>query len=229
MGGGGVMPCRNPGVRYWVSAGSAVRGGWELRKVIIEADGRERDGGLVDKYKTKRLAQAEAKRLNKTRRNPEEEAAAAYESFHGTPATRVDVIETEHHYHGFKAEAGRLVSLEILQADGATVVPIEFEDGVLLTFDENGTQLFIDGGDQELDLEALGIRGQHEQVVIGPVYAVVYFTAKYHLKGGKGPGTYRHEFGRRGSGLPTLCYDARNKQLSLWGGVYTIDDVGIVH
>lgn len=177
------------------------------------------------------VSNSKGERFNSgVRSNPEEEAAAAFELFHGTPATRVEVIETEHRYHGYKAEAGKLISFEILQAGGKSVVPIEFEPGVLLTFDERRTQLFIDGGNQALDPEEFGIKGEHEQVVIGPIYAVTYFTEKYHLKGGKGPGTYRHQFGtKRGEGYPTLCYDRRNEALSIWGGVYTIDDVGIIH
>jgi hypothetical protein len=45
--------------------------------------------------------------------NPEDDAAAMYESFHGTPATGELVIEDQVHYHGNLAELGVLCGLKV--------------------------------------------------------------------------------------------------------------------
>lgn len=114
---------------------------------------------------------------------------------------------------------------------------------VLLTSNEDGTQLYLEGGDQSLDLEALKIQPK-DSVVVGQAWAICYRTRK-SFDDFKDI-DYVHGFGEEkahprlskradlwedakppeklfGTGdLPTLRYDCLNGTLHLDGGVYVI-------
>ncbi len=83
------------------------------------------------------------------------------------------------------------------------------------------------GGDQSIDLSALGIDGEEAEkdvVVIGPVASIVYVTAKEHLgKADKETGPYEHQLGEDGGTMPILIYDTLNQQIGFAGGAYFID------
>ena len=101
-----------------------------------------------------------------------------------------------------------------------------------LTSNEDGTQVFITGGDQSLDLPGLGITGhqaEKELVTIGQVTNVVYHAHKI-FDGKREEYDYTHKLsedsiktkqGKKGL-LPILIYDRLNKSLKLSGGVYHI-------
>ena len=63
-------------VRYWVSAGAKVRGGWQVRRVKV-VDGKEVDGGLFSEENTKAEAKKIAAEMN---RNLEEMKGSGYGS-----------------------------------------------------------------------------------------------------------------------------------------------------
>lgn len=95
---------------------------------------------------------------------------------------------------------------------------------VLLCSNESGTHLFIEGGDQSLDLGKLGLselKGK-ESVIIGAAKVVTYHARK-KFDGKEEEYDYVHKFSEDSDGpLPMLRYDVRNKHLYLDSGVYHI-------
>jgi hypothetical protein len=134
---------------------------------------------------------------------------------------------------------GELKELLILSVDGRNKVKLEGFKGAVLAETEKGTQLYIKGGDQGVNLKDFGIKDPHESEILGALLNVVYFTTKDHLmpKDG-GTANYRHKFGgekvrmyyafgKKGARLPMVGYDVRNRLLSIQGGTYKIVAEGI--
>ena len=121
----------------------------------------------------------------------------------------------------------------------------------LLTSNESGTQMYIQGGDQSLDLNAIHMGEQDgvphkDSMVIGEAYFVSYFTQKEFDE--FEPIIYEHDIAEesdppspkyrkdeehtaknrklvgQGTGFyPTVRYDTLNQKLYLDGGVYKIE------
>lgn len=156
------------------------------------------------------------------KRNPVEAAAALSEAFHGRPAHRITEYSEELHEHDVLADLGALVEIK-LKYPSAT---IRFDPGVRLASSEDGAQLFIERGDQSIDLSAAfpECDPSKEKVILGEVFKLTYATAKYHLgKEDKIPGPYEHMLAEEGGSRPLLVYDTRNQKLELVGGTYHID------
>jgi hypothetical protein len=169
------------------------------------------------------------KNTGRRRRNPEDAAAERYEFFHGRPPQEV-VEVTEHlHEHTVLSGIGKLKKLIVLAVDGETKVTLENFKGAILAQDEEGTQLFIKGGDQQVNLADFGIRGKkpHENEVLGAGLAIAYDTTKIHLGKDGGKAIYDHEFGKRSTRLPIMTYDTRNHLIFFAGGGYDLPEVGI--
>ncbi len=179
--------------------------------------------------------------LKKRTENPEEEhpdsfemAQEVAEGFHGRLEGTVTELQEEERYASNLANLGYMEDMEVEAPSGRQV--IGFPEFPLtkrpkLCSSPDADQLYLVGGKQELthkDMEALGIEGKHDYVVIGEIVAISYVTAKYHLaRQDKKMGTYRHEFGEEGGEPPLLVYDAMNKRQLIVGGSYTIEDEGI--
>ncbi len=95
---------------------------------------------------------------------------------------------------------------------------------VLLCSTEDGKHLYIEGGDQKISLDSLGLtelKGK-ESAVIGTVTNVTYHARK-KFDGKEEEYDYVHKFSEDSGGLrPMLRYDIRNQHLYLDGGVYHI-------
>lgn len=167
------------------------------------------------------------KRKNPARKHPEGKAAERYEYFHGRGPDSVTEVTRTIHEHAVLSGIGKLRQLSIAPIDGGGVVELSGFKGALLAQNENGTQLYIEGGDQKVDLGVFGIRKPHEREVLGAVVSVVYDTTKDHLGKDGGTASYHHKFGAKRSRLPMLVYDVRNKLLEFAGGGYSLPDVGI--
>jgi hypothetical protein len=167
------------------------------------------------------------------RGNPAATAATLYEEFHGAPSTETLEVTEEIHYHGHLAALGDLVKLKVTTPAGAKAT-IDFDAAAggrpILSSNETGTQLYIRGGDQSVDLRALGITGaeaERDSVVIGDLDQCEYETAKQF--DGMKKIVYFHRLGTEPVGLlPVLVYDTINQLLSISGGTYRVEDVGIV-
>ena len=94
----------------------------------------------------------------------------------------------------------------------------------LLSSNEDGTQLYLVGGDQSLDLDDLDITGDcatKELVTIGDVVKIYYETQKDFDK--FEDIQYHHELGEETGELPILAYDRLNQRLLFVGGAYHIE------
>lgn len=180
-------------------------------------------------------------RMNLGRRNPVESAAERYEYFHGRPPGEEFDFTTVKHRHEVLSGIGKLMELEINAIDGKRRVKLEGFNGAILAQDEKGTQLYIVGGNQSVNLADFGIKTPHEQEILGSLSKVVYFTTKDHLMPEDGgTANYKHKFvneklrapkkyifSKGGARLPMVGYDVRNKLLSIQGGTYKIVAEGI--
>ena len=160
------------------------------------------------------------------RANPADTAEAAYQDFHGRPPDELVEVKKTVHFHANLAGAGKLKRLVVKAARTGDRVTLSGFKGALLAFNEAQTQLFVEGGDQTVDLAEFGISGRpHECEVLGEVLSVDYFTRKDHLSAADGgTAVYRHKFEKP---YPTLIYDVLNEQLSFSGGDYVILPEGI--
>lgn len=161
-------------------------------------------------------------------KNGLQRAAQKYVEFHGHEPTEIFEVTGTVHEHSKLSGMGVLESFRVVNLEGEGVT-IEDLGECLLAQNEDGNQVFIVGGDQELGLEEFGIdRDGHELEILGMLTDVWYFTNKTHLieKDG-GEATYHHTFGGKGRRRPTLVYDVRNAQLLVAGGDYQILPEGI--
>jgi sulfur carrier protein ThiS len=164
-------------------------------------------------------------RARAQRGNPADAAAAKYEEFHGRPSEETVTVKREIHYHKHLASLGKLKKLVVVSREGYNV-PIDRFKGAILCENEKGTQLYVEGGDQAVDLSQFGIDPDeaHEMEVLGDVIQVLYFTRKDHLGKEGGIANYDHKFEEP---YPELQYDVRNEQLIFSGGRYVILPEGI--
>ena len=179
--------------------------------------------------------------------NPQPESDAMYESFHGrAPGELVDVT-TQIHVHHNLASLGSLIGFKLRTLSPAPMdATIEFSD-VFLCSNEDGTQLYLQAGDQSLDLGSLGLDNStdKESIAIGEVWALAYHTRKSFDKfrptdyvHSLGPAKYTRKPPARadlwedatppddrafGTGqLPILRYSVPDQLLYLDGGIYKI-------
>lgn len=163
---------------------------------------------------------------NKGKRNSVPNAEERYQRFHGRPSEQLVKVRTTLHSHDVLAGIGDLRKLRIKSANGHWKVTVKFlKPYPILSMNEAATQLYIEGGDQSVDLGSFGIKTPHEKEVLGQVTDVWYFTRKDHLRPEDGgTAVYHHKFGKV---KPTIVYDVPNQLMEFAGGGYTIPDEGI--
>lgn len=199
-------------------------------------------------YRKGALGSAKLKEnVRRKKRNPSTaatKAAQLYKDFHGTDSTGYDEYQETIRERGNLAELGRLMELwlnddsqfaknrpENKAGDGDLL--IEFPTAApRVAADPDGDQLFLVGGDQNLDgqLRALGITSKKDIYDLGPVKAIVYHTRKKFDN--FDPVDYFHYFGeesKRVEHRPHLLYDRLNKRLLFAGGAYKAKPEGIVN
>lgn len=206
-------------------------------------------GGAVD---PKAVCGAMEKKMRaKKSANPADSSVEAFKIFHGREPDELVTIAKQRHYHKHLAAAGELESLVIETPDKRHRVTLRDFDGSLLAFNEQAlkelakkgkvklTQLFIEGGDQTVDLEDFGIDldNVHELETLGKAVKIDYFTTKDHLGSEGGEAVYAHKFrttndnGKhvtvRIAKYPDVIYRVRDNQLELSGGSYEIRAEGI--
>lgn len=173
------------------------------------------------------------KRKNKKNpRNPSEfqAAAEASEDFHGTPHHEIIEVKTKIFEHDNLGDLGELVSMKIKSSKpGIGTVTLTKFKGARLAQSPKGYpyQLFIEGGDQAVDLAQFGIDDPHETEVLGKLTQITYFTEKKHLGRDGGIANFKHKLGEVTGEKPHVIYDVMNKALSIAGGAYTILPEGI--
>ena len=170
------------------------------------------------------------------KRNPLDTAAAAFQEFHGEEPKDVLTWDEPYHYHGVTAEIGKLIELviRIPKDRGARnrIVVVKGFKGARLTMNEERSQLFVEGGDQSLDVEDFGIKTNHDFEYLGELVRITYHTNKTHLGREGGDADYVHTFGKmesngRKTELPRVGYGRRNEEILISGGGYEIPAEGI--
>jgi hypothetical protein len=177
---------------------------------------------------------AEVKALMK--RNPATASAEVFEDFHGFEPSEVVTVTKKIHHHAHLASLGLLVYFQVWGIDKVGHTLNGFKKAILAS-NEDRNQLFIEGGDQRIDLADFGIRQSHELETLGKVLTVAYSTDKKHLGEEGGKAVYVHDFTTTNENgkhvkvpearLPQLIYDVRNEQLLMSGGSYEILREGI--
>lgn len=170
------------------------------------------------------------------KRNPASAAAEVFEEFHGFEPSEVVTVTKHIHHHEHLAAAGKLVSLDVWGIDGKGHRIAGFK-GAFLAFNESKNQLFVEGGDQSVNLEDFGIDAPHELETLGRLTDIGYQTNKTHLGDEGGEAVYVHKFRTTNDNgkhvvvkiarYPDLIYDVRNEQLLFSGGSYEILREGI--
>lgn len=176
------------------------------------------------------------KRGWKSRLNPAGASAEVFEEFHGFKPSEVVTVSKEIHHHEHLAALGTLTMLDVWGVDGQGHKITGFKKA-LLCCNEDRNQLFIEGGDQTIDLKDYGIRQTHELETLGTVTNIGYKTNKTHLGDEGGEAVYVHRFRATNDNgkhvivkmtrEPNLIYDVRNEQLLFSGGSYEILPEGI--
>ncbi len=219
-----------------------------------------RVGFPVETFKSKRGAMSRANVMQKAgggeikvitsfgnlRRNPESTAADLYEEFHGTPSTEVIEVEDEVRMHGHLAGLGALIQIVVNLAVGGTATldapNPDGPDAIFVASSEDGKQLYLSGGDQSLDLDALGFQStidiDHEGhsyrasqikdlMVIGKITKLTYRTQKKFDKFEEID--YYHAAGEDTKVRPILLYDTLNSSMAIAGGEYHVHADGVVN
>ena len=172
------------------------------------------------------------RQFDKTHSNPGgseyQSAVEASEEFHGTDSSEVFTVTAEVFEHDNLSDLGELVSMEIAAVNGG-IVKLHGFDGARLAQSPKGFpyQLFIEGGDQSVDLAEFGIDEPHEKEVLGKLKRIKYYTIKHHLGKDGGEANYKHKLGEIDGKLPTVIYDVMNESLEIAGGGYVVLPEGI--
>ena len=187
-------------------------------------------GGAANAYAVCKSA------LKKKRANPADAAVEAFEEFHGHPPDEIVEVKRKVHFHSHLAGAGVLKRLDVKGIDRQHHIIQGFR-GALLAFNEAKNQLFVEGGDQSINLEDFGIRKPHELETLGKVKHIDYATRKDHLGDEGGDAVYTHQFRTTNENgehvvvtiarYPDLIYRVRDEQLEFSGGSYEIRAEGI--
>jgi hypothetical protein len=172
----------------------------------------------------------------KGKKNPASASAEVFEDFHGHEPSEVVTVTKKVHHHAHLAALGRLVSLDVWGVDNQGHKISGFKKALLCS-NEDRNQLFIEGGDQAVNLRDFGIKSAHEVETLGQVTEIAYHTNKSHLGDEGGEAVYVHRFrstNENGKHVmvkmtrePDLVYDVRNEQLLFSGGSYEILREGI--
>ena len=174
------------------------------------------------------------------KKNPSEDAAAeAFREFHGYDADGYDAFETIHHYPDFTSAIGDLEHLVIRvpkerKLRGGQYAHLDDFAGAWLTEHPKMKQLYVEGGDQSIDLEEFGLdsNNPHEVEYLGELVLCEYFTRKDHLGKDGGIATYHHRFGKneltlKKTELIRVGYHVPDEQILFVGGGYEIPSEGI--
>ena len=230
---------------YAVCTAAGTRNPSKFEKCVqdVESRGYARDPRAVcaaagrAKYGQREMTRrAVAGKRKAARGNPADTAVSAYEEFHGHPPDETITVTKEVHFHEHLAGIGLLKRLKVKGVDHQIHVIQGFK-GALLASSEAGDQLYIEGGDQSIDLREFGISKPHEREKLGKVLEVDYFTRKDHLGQEGGEAVYTHAFGTTNKNgehvradsarLPELVYVVRDQALEFVGGSYEIRAEGI--
>ncbi len=206
-------------------AAGIYRDAWGVETRKVNKSNKRYAGGYTVRWRWK-----------DARRNPAESAAAAFEEFHGHAPDVVTRIRKSVHSHRVLAGAGVLKFLEVAGIDGKVHTISKF-GRALLAFNEAMNQLFVEGGDQSVNLDDYGIVRPHELENLGEITDIGYHTKKSYPGPDFGDAIYVHRFRTTNENgehvvvaikrYPTLIYRVLDEQFEFAGGSYEIRREGI--
>jgi hypothetical protein len=180
------------------------------------------------------------------RKNSPEAADRMYEKFHGKKPDGAIIVEEEEHVHENLSVLGQLIEMRIDTVTGICACLSFEDDPPFLCSSEDGQQLYIEAGDQILDLDTLGFddpKWMKDRMVIGRFSPPDGPKEKWNIgyqteKDFDGFETilYQHDLGEETSlngkirripeedrVRPMLEYEPKNQKLFITGGQYTIN------
>lgn len=150
------------------------------------------------------------------------------ELFHGRPVKEEITLTEQIREHDWLWRIGPLVKLKIrtLTKRSATLPFHQTEEGMVHLFcSPDGKQLYLRGGDQELDLKALdmgeGTEWYRDHMLIGEAKEITYRDKKKFHKFKLVD--YFHKLGEVTKKKPMLAYNALAKRLEILGGQYKVE------
>lgn len=103
---------------------------------------------------------------------------------------------------------------------------LRFPKGALLGSSPDGKQIYVLGGDQEVDLSRFDTDSGKDYVDLGDATFIVYDARKapsFEVT------SWVHTFGEEGGERPRLIYDKLNREIHFAGGSYKVKAPGIVN
>ncbi len=171
------------------------------------------------------------------RRNPGtadeeyEQAKKTAELFHGRPVQEEIEVEEKIKTHDWYVSIGPLIKLVIkpLSKTPRRSVSLPFpksgDDVVQLFCSPDGRQFYLRGGDQELNLDALGMGSDSEWfrdfMLIGEAKEITYRDKKKFHKFALTE--YYHKLGEVTGKKPMFAYDSLAHKMSIIGGQYKVE------
>jgi hypothetical protein len=182
------------------------------------------------------LKKANPQHRKRAKRNSADASDLAYERFHGQPPEETVLVSDDLHEHEHLWTLGLLMEMRVDTMSGFECL-LNFEDDPpYLCSSEDGKQLYIEAGDQKLDLKALKLDGagwQKDRMVIGQLSPPGKDRTGKPVKWNLGYQTekdfdkfetilYQHDLGEETGVRPFLEYEPRNEKLYISGGQYKI-------
>lgn len=159
----------------------------------------------------------------------EDAAADKFEEFHGKSAEEVIEVQESDTIRKTYTALGDLIELRIAPLNGRKLACVKFPDvGVKLACDPAGRQLYLIGGDQNLDgsLDVFGSDASKDLVELGRCVYIEYQARK--SMNGFSLVNYYHELGEESGDPPIAFYNQLQQRIYLAGGRYHVEAPGII-
>jgi hypothetical protein len=167
----------------------------------------------------------------KAGRNPSglDHAAELYEMFHGASPEEIVRVQESDCQRQVYTGLGTLTELVIDARSGKCKIGFPAEDGVQLASAPGGQQLYLIGGNQNIDsqLDKFDTDATKDFVELGAAVKITYRTRKridnFDLV------DYWHQAGEETNEPPFAFYDRLRKRIFLVGGRYRVEAPGIIN
>ena len=152
--------------------------------------------------------------------------------FHGRAIKEVLTLDETIVSHDWEWKIGPVVKLKvrtILKEPATFKFSLKEGELVQLWCSPDGKQFYFRGGDQEIDLQELGLDGPEwfrDKMEIGEAIEITYQDRKsfhrFDLI------DYFHRLGEVTRKKPRMMYDTLNKRIEVWGGQYYVETRDLV-
>ncbi len=208
-------------------AGLSVAEYAERKKITLtNPKGRSQKSGVRSQKRNRKSKIVNRKSTRRRRKNQSGNGAAKlYTAFHGKEPKEVlefqqDIIRRKDY-----AALGKLMEMQLPEIRTA----IDFAaDNVILAANADGTQLYLIGGNQNIDALLKKTADDSKDFLdLGELSKIIYRTRKDFDRFEEID--YVHKMGENGHEKPSVMYDRLNHQLYIAGGEYQVKREGIVH